>query len=165
MRSQQSVLKSLMRRVRFLLLLGCLAGAFPLRAQNPLAQRVLVVYDPTVSDSVNVANHYLSSRGIPSGNVCVTSPPESASPLSWSVFVSDVQTPIQTCLNTLGPNQILYIVLCYIRPFSLTAQNGKVYAMDSYIEDIWNQYATTDAFSYPSPAHQSFAVQRALWNP
>jgi uncharacterized protein (TIGR03790 family) len=164
MRSQRSVLKPLIRRVRFLLLLGCFAGAFPLRAQNPLAQRVLVVYDPTVSDSVNVANHYLTARGISNSNVCLISPPESASPLSWSVFASAVQTPIQTCLNALGPNQILYIVLCYIRPFSLTAQNGKVYAMDSYIEDIWNQYATTDAFPYPGQTHPYFAVNQAQGN-
>jgi uncharacterized protein (TIGR03790 family) len=111
-----------------------------------------------------VANHYLSSRGIPNSNVCLISPPESGSPLSWSVFVSAVQNPIQSCLNTLGPNQILYIVLSYIRPFSLTAQNGKVYAMDSYLEDIWNQYATADAFPYPSQAHPYFAVNEAQGN-
>jgi len=164
MRDQRSVLESLIRRTRFLLLLACLVSAFPARAQNPLAQRVLVVYDPTVADSVNVASHYLTAREIPNSHVCLIRPPESASPLSWSVFVSAVQTPIQNCLNTLGPNQILYIVLSYIRPFSLIAQDGKLYAIDSYIEDIWNQYATTDAFPYPSQAQPYFAVNQAQGN-
>jgi hypothetical protein len=120
-----------------------------MRAQNPLAQRVLVIYDPAVPDSVTLANHYLASRGIPSANLCAISPPETALPLSWSAFVSVVQTPIQNCLNAVGPNQILYIVFSYIRPFSLIAQNGKTYAIDQYIADIWNQYGTTDEFPYP----------------
>src|SRR3984885_8459619 len=164
MRNHQSVAKYRLLRASFFLLIVCLIYAFPLSAQNPLAQNVLVVYDPTVTDSVNVANHYLSSRGIPNNNVCLISPPESGSPLSWSVFVSTVQNPIQSCLKTLGPNQILYIVLSYIRPFSLTAQNGKVYAMDSYLEDIWDQYATANAFPYPSQAHPYFAVNQAQGN-
>jgi hypothetical protein len=68
MRDQRSILKSLIRAFWYLLLLACFS-ALPARAQNPLAQRVLVVYDPTVADSANVANHYLAARGIPSATV------------------------------------------------------------------------------------------------
>src|ERR1700689_1891280 len=134
----------MMRIVRLILfvLMAWIVGALPARGQSSLAARVLVVFDPSSSDSVNVANHYLAARGIPSGNLCAVSPPEAATVLPWSRYVSTVQTPIQNCLNTLGANQILYIVFSYIRPFSLIAQNGKVYAMDSYVSDIWNQYAT-----------------------
>jgi uncharacterized protein (TIGR03790 family) len=146
MKNQRLVFESLIRRSRVLLFLACLAGAVPTRAQNPLAQRVLVVYDPTSSDSVNVANHYLAARGIPAANLCAISPSEVSTLLTWSAYVSEVQNPIQNCLNTVGPNQILYIVLGYIRPFKLTAQNGKVYAIDQYVADIWNQYSATDAF-------------------
>ena len=153
-----------MRRTLLLVLLGCFVAAVPTRAQNPLAQRVLVIYDPAVPDSVTVANHYLSSRGIPSGNLCAISPLESAWPLSWSTFVSAVQTPIQNCLNAVGQNQILYIVFSYIRPFAVIAQNGRHYAMDQYIADIWNQYSTTDAFPYPDQAHPYFAVDEAQGN-
>jgi uncharacterized protein (TIGR03790 family) len=164
MRNQRLVFESLIRRFRLLLLLACFAGALPARAQNPLAQRVLVVYDPTSSDSVNVANHYLAVRAIPAANRCAISPPETAAALTWSTYVSAVQTPIQDCLDTVGANQVLYIVLSYIRPFSLIGQNGKVYAMDSYIADIWNQYATADAFPYPSQAHPYFAVNQSQGN-
>src|ERR1700730_11866200 len=117
-----------MRRVVcpvFLALVAWLVGALPMRAHNPLASRVLVVFDPSSSDSVNVANHYLAARGIPSGNLCAISPPETAAALTWSTYVSAMQTPIQDCLDTVGASQVLYIVLSYIRPFSLIGQNGK----------------------------------------
>src|SRR6202162_5831968 len=145
-------------------LVACCVGARPVRAQNPLASRVLLVFDSSSSDSVNVADHYLAARGIPTANLCAISPPETAAALTWSTYVSAVQTPIQDCLDTVGANQVLYIVLSYIRPFSLIGQNGKVYAMDSYIADIWNQYATADAFPYPSEAHPYFAVNQSQGN-
>jgi uncharacterized protein (TIGR03790 family) len=151
-------------RLVFFVMAAWFIVALPLRAQNPLASRVLVVFDPSSSDSVNVANHYLGARGIPSGNLCAVSPPETAGALTWSMFVSAVQTPIQNCLNAVGADQILYIVISYIRPFSLIAQNGKVYAMDSYVADIWSQYSTADAFPYPNQAHPYFAVNQAQGN-
>jgi uncharacterized protein (TIGR03790 family) len=162
MRNHRSVFKSLIRRSRFILILWCFAAG-PVLAQNSLAQRVLVVYDPTSSDSVSVANHYLTARAIPTANLCAISPSEASTLLSWSAYVSEVQNPIQSCLNTVGPNQILYIVFGYIRPFKLTAQNGKVYAIDQYVADIWNQYAATDAFPYPAQ-HPYFAVNQAQGN-
>jgi uncharacterized protein (TIGR03790 family) len=151
-------------RLIFFLLAVWLADAPATRAQSSLAARVLVVFDPSSSDSVNVANHYLAARGIPSGNLCAISPPETVTVLPWSTYVSTVQTPVQNCLNALGANEILYIVFCYIRPFSLIAQNGKVYAMDSYVADIWNQYSTADAFPNPNQAHPYFAVNQAQGN-
>jgi uncharacterized protein (TIGR03790 family) len=153
-----------MRRTLLLVLLACFVSAAPTSAQNPLAQRVLVIYDPAVPDSVTLANHYLASRGIPNANLCSISPPETALPLSWSAFVSAMQTPIQNCLNAVGPNQILYIVFSYIRPFSVIAQNGKVYAIDQYVADIWNQYGTTDEFPYPDQPQPYFAVNQAQGN-
>jgi uncharacterized protein (TIGR03790 family) len=163
-RNRRLVFKSLIRRSQFILLLCCFAGAAQALAQNPLAQRVLVVYDPTSSDSVNVANHYLAARSIPTANLCAISPPRADSLLTWSTYVWEVQHPIQSCLNTVGPNQILYIVFSYIRPFKLTAQNNKVYAVDQYVADIWNQYTATDAFPYPAQLHPYFAVNQAQGN-
>ncbi len=42
-----------------------LSAQFAMAAKASLNQQVLVVYDPTVPDSVNVANHYLAARSIP----------------------------------------------------------------------------------------------------
>ncbi len=147
-----------------LLLLLCVLTPFSAQAQNLLAQRVLVLYDPSVTDSVNVANHYVASRAIPSGNMCQISPPETPASLAWTVFVSTVKTPVQNCLNAAGPDQILYIVLAYVRPFSVTAQNGKAYALDQYIADIWDQNAADDAFPYPDQPHPYFAAEQPQGN-
>ena len=152
------------RRQFQLLLLLCILTPCSAQAQNPLGQRVLVVYDPGVTDSVNVANHYLASRGIPSGNLCQISPPETAAPLAWTVFVSTVKTPVQNCLNAVGPDKILYIVLAYVRPFSVTAENGKVYALDQYLADVWDQNAAGDAFPYPDEPHPYFAAEQPQGN-
>src|SRR3984957_12348956 len=151
-------------RLTLFLLMAWIVGPLPARAQSSLASRVLVVFDPSGSDSVNVANHYLAARGIPTGNLCAITPPETATVLPWSTYLSTVQTPIQNCLNALGANQILYIVFSYIRPFSLIAQNGKDCAMDSYVADIWNQYSSADAFPSPNQAHPYFAVNQAQGN-
>jgi uncharacterized protein (TIGR03790 family) len=153
-----------MRQTLLLVVLIFVVAAASTMAQNPLAPRVLVIYNPTVPNSVTVANHYLASRGIPSANLCAISPPETASPLPWSTYVSAVQTPIQNCLNAVGPNQILYMVFSYTRPFSLIAQNGKTYAIDQYVADIWNQYDTADEFPYPDQQQPYFAVDQAQGN-
>jgi uncharacterized protein (TIGR03790 family) len=150
--------------MRILLLFLCFFAPFSARAQNPPAQRVLVVYDPNVADSVSVANHYVASRTIPSGNMCQIGPPETPSSLSWTVFVSTVKTPVQNCLDAVGPDQILYIVLAYVRPFSVTAQNGKAYALDQYLADVWDQNAAGDAFPYPDKPHPYFAAEQPQGN-
>jgi uncharacterized protein (TIGR03790 family) len=80
------------------------------------------------------------------------------------MYVSEILNPIQNCLNIVGPNQILYIVFSFVRPFKLTAQNGKVYSIDQYVADIWNQYTATDAFPYPGQQHPYFAVNQAQGN-
>ena len=137
---------------------------FAMPAKASLNQQVLVVYDPSVPDSVNVANHYLAARSIPTANLCAISPPETAFALSWSTYVSTIRTPIQNCLNNLGTTNILYIVLAYIRPFGLHGQNGTVYALDGYLADIWDQYMNQDAFPYPDLPHPYFASAQSQGN-
>jgi uncharacterized protein (TIGR03790 family) len=136
---------------------------FSLPANASLNQQVLVLYDPSVPDSVNVANHYLAARSIPTANLCAISPPETAA-LSWSTYASTIRTPVQNCLNNLGARNILYIVLAYIRPFGLHGQNGTVYALDGYLADIWDQYTHHDAFPYPDLPHPYFAAAQRQGN-
>lgn len=145
----------------FLLTVLMAASGLQAQAQNPLAPRVLVVFDRHVKDSLNVANHYLASRGIAKSNLCAVTPPETVTQLTWLQYVSAIKTPIEKCLNLVGPNQVLYIVLSYVRPFSILGQNGKVYALDQYVADIWDEYSTTDANPYPKQTHPYFAVNRA----
>src|SRR5690349_3550799 len=84
---------------------------------TPLNLKVLVVYDPNVPDSVTVANHYIAARSIPPTNLCPISPPENNLPMTWTTYVSSVKTPVQACLNNMGRNNVLYIVLAYVRAY------------------------------------------------
>jgi len=133
-------------------------------AQSSLAPRVLVVYDSSNANSMDVANHYMASRGIPSANMCAVTPSETLTRLTWAVYVSAIKTPIQNCLTTVGPDQILYIVLCYIRPVTILGQNGLVYGLDQYVSDIWDQYSNSDAFPFPAQTQPYFAANQAQGN-
>lgn len=150
---------------KVILVFVILAGfAARVNAQTSLAPRVLVVYDPANANSVSVANHYVASRGIPNANLCPVTPLETLTRLTWAQYVSSIKTPIQNCLTTVGPNQILYIVLSYIRPFTIVGQNGLIYGLDHYVADIWDQYSSVDAYPYPVQTQPYFAANQAQGN-
>ncbi len=124
-----------------------------LSAQVSLNQRVLVVYNSSNNDSAAVANYYAAQRSIPLANLCPITPPSTVS-LTWAQYVSSVKTPVQNCLNTVGPNNILYIVFTYQTPFTVKGSSGQLlYAMDQYVADIWDQYASQDFYPYPVQTH------------
>ncbi|HEY1342900.1 MAG TPA: TIGR03790 family protein, partial [Bryobacteraceae bacterium] len=103
---------------------------------------VLVVYNSKEPDSLAVASHYLAMRNIPSGNLCSIAPPNPSAIDSLSLYAAYVKTPVQNCLNAVGKDRILYIVMSYLTPYHMygagPSQNG---AVDSYLADIWDQAA------------------------
>jgi uncharacterized protein (TIGR03790 family) len=117
-------------------------------AQIPINKRVLVVFNSTMPASVKVAKYYVARRGIPAANLCAISPP-SPTKLSWTQYVASVKIPVQKCLHAVGPQNILYIVFSYQTPFIVSASNGRSYAADQYVADIWDQYANQDADPLP----------------
>jgi uncharacterized protein (TIGR03790 family) len=113
-----------------------------------LNQRVLVVYNSANSDSTNVANYYTAKRAIPAANLCAITPPSTTS-LAWSDFITSVKTPIQNCLNAVGPSNILYIVFTYQTPYDLTAPDGNLYSVDQFVGDIWDVYTPPGQYGMP----------------
>src|SRR5712692_5141760 len=86
-------------------------------AQSSLASRVLVVYDVTDPISSEVATYYQTSRGVPSANMCQLSlNGTSAIEFTPAQYATIIKAPVQGCLTTVGPANILYIVLAYLRP-------------------------------------------------
>jgi len=128
---------------------------------DPLASKVLVVYATNSADSVAVKDHYIQARFSQpaTANVCaITLPDPTAATLSQSDWLNAVKTPIRNCLTAAGKTQILYIVLAYIRPFGIALSTGLgYYALDSYISDIWDQYATVDFNPVPTAVHRYYA--------
>jgi uncharacterized protein (TIGR03790 family) len=111
--------------------------------------RTLVVYNANNPDSLAVANYYVAKRNIPVQNLCGIQP-AATNVVTWDQYVSTVKTPVQACLNNVGPARILYIVFTYETPYDVMVSTSPlVYSLDSYVADIWDQYSSQDFFPYP----------------
>ena len=132
-------------------------------AAPPLNQRVLVVYNSGNSDSIDVANYYIASRGIPSANLCAIAPP-STTFLYWSAFDTSVRTPIRNCLNALGSTNILYIVFAYQTPYDVIAPDSATYSLDQFVADIWDVYTPPGQYGAPPLAQPYYADAQTQGN-
>jgi uncharacterized protein (TIGR03790 family) len=96
------------------------------------------VYNADVHESKQVAQYYMSKRSIPESHLCKI---DSSSPdqINRQEFDSSVKKSIQKCLNRLGKNTILYIVLSYHTPFLLN-MGSQTNALDQFVADIWDEY-------------------------
>lgn len=148
--------------------IGTTANGF---AQD-LSGRVLLVYNPNIAESVEVAQHYKSQRNIPQSNLCAITPSDEES-ISWNEFNAAIKTPIRDCINNTDPSHqnIAYVVFSYRLPFKIDDPIPSEYnwfgvtgrAVDTFLIDLWdssgvrvNPYfvlANTKNGIYP--AHQS----------
>lgn len=142
---------------RAALFLLAAAGIAP--AQS-LASRVLVVYNSSFADSLEVAQHYATQRGIPTANLCAIS---SADALSAANYATVVRNPVRSCLNAVGPSNILYIVMSYLTPYNFVSNNN-VYGVDSYLADIWDRYSVQDFHPVPTGEHGYYSESQAAGN-
>ena len=155
------MLNSVMKNICFATMLALPAGC--LYAADPLAAKTMVVYATNSADSIAVKDHYTAARLV--SNVCpITLPNVAATSLSEADYSTFVRNPIRNCLTSAGRTNILYIVLAYIRPFRVDANNGQFYALDSYLADVWDQYATQYFNIFPSAAHRYFADNQSQGN-
>ncbi|MFL6447627.1 MAG: TIGR03790 family protein [Bryobacteraceae bacterium] len=135
-------------------------------AQNPLASRVLVVYVDGDPGSQSVASHYVNARGIPPSNLCpVSLPNPGATALNGTDYDAYLKRPVQSCLQAVGAANILYIVLAYVRPYAVNPGSGlNNYALDSYLADVWDQYARRAFNPAPSKEHPYYADSQSQGN-
>ena len=111
-------------------------------ATIPLPERVLVVYNANVPQSLEVANYYSTKRGIPAANKCAITPTHSDA-IDFYDYEINVKKPIQSCLNAIGKERILYIVFAFQTPYKIvnvpTGSVLEIRAVDQMIADIWNE--------------------------
>ena len=140
----------------------------PLAAQIPMNRRVLVVFNGGVRESGEVAKFYAARRAIPKSNLCRVSPPTAAR-LNLDQYVSSVRGPIQKCLKSVGPANILYIVFAYQMPYTVKGINNPLnYSLDSYVADIWDEYSKADFYPMPTklqPYYDDAKSQRNIYQP
>ena len=85
----------------------------------PLTERVLIAYNTNSPASLEVANYYATKRGIPTANLCAITPTRNDA-IDFYNYEINVRKPIQSCLNALGKEKILYIVFAYETPYKIT---------------------------------------------
>ena len=129
----------------------------------PLNESVLVVYNSADANSTNVANYYVSKRGIPAANLCPITPPSTVL-LSWADFNTYVKTPIRHCINFNALGEIFYIVFTYNTPYKVTAPNLLVYSLDSFIADLWDWVTPPNTFGVPSMPQPYYADSQSQGN-
>ena len=130
---------------------------------DPLAAKTMVVYASNSPDSVSVKDYYTSARSIPA--TCpITLPNINATEMTQADYNTYVRNPIRGCLNAVGSNNILYIVLAYIRPYRVLGVNSKPYAIDSYLSDIWDQYSVLNFSPIPTATHRYYAGNQSQGN-
>ena len=157
------------RRVTTFVLLAAGAASFasaqtpPPATKDPLADKVLVVYNTRYPESVDVADYYISQRQIPASNRC---PIDAPSGDGWYIggaaeYKQYVKTPVQNCLNAVGADNILYIVFTYLTPDKVfDAPAYPMYAaraIDSLVADIWAQSDSNYTFNPYGTSEQSAA--------
>jgi len=147
---------------------GTPAAGPPPAPAHPLASRVLVVNNIRFTESVDVANYYMSQRGIPDTNRCSIDVPDSDD-LSAATYHFAIKAPIQACLDRLGRATILYIVFTPMAPvrmvdamFASEQSPGYDYrAIDSMVANIWTADETAEsdnpysASSWDDPGSQA----------
>lgn len=140
------------------------AAALQSTAYGASHPEVLVVYNSNSSDSLAVATHYMSQRSIPNpSNLCAIAPPLT-DVLSLSDYTTYVRTPVQNCLTTLGTTKILYIVMTYLTPYGVLDGPQGTAAIDSYLADIWNKYASQPFLIVPSLTQPYYADSQSQGN-
>jgi uncharacterized protein (TIGR03790 family) len=122
------------------LALGVLLAFTVARAQAPLNERVMVVYNADEPESKQVASYYMAKRDIPASNSCKISV-SSKDQIKQDEYDSAVKRPIQKCLERCGKDKILYIVLSYHTPWLLEFPPlQETYALDQFVADPWDEY-------------------------
>jgi uncharacterized protein (TIGR03790 family) len=125
---------------------------------DPLSPRVLVVYTANDPDSWQVASYYATARAIPSTNLCpLTLPNPQSSWIEYSDYLDKVKGPVRDCLSLTGAANILYILFAWVMPSRVLAPDGSIYALDSLIGDVWDQYRPDDFNSDPGDPHPYYA--------
>jgi uncharacterized protein (TIGR03790 family) len=105
----------------------------------PLNERVMVIYDAANQDSHKVATYYMEKRNIPKQNICkIDTYNEGMWEGNW--YDPAMKKPVRACLEKLGKQKILYIVISYGTPYEVAIGSNRQ-AADQMLADIWDEYA------------------------
>jgi uncharacterized protein (TIGR03790 family) len=131
-------------------------------ATVPLNERVMVVYNAAVKESGAVAKYYMEKRSIPKENLCkIDTSEEWLADDEW--FEPAFKKPLRSCLEKIGKQKILYIVMSYHTPFGIE-MDGHARAVDQVVADIWDEYAGARALGRTAGSHPYFGEAQSQGN-
>jgi uncharacterized protein (TIGR03790 family) len=126
----------------------------------------MVVYNAAGDDSHKVAKYYMEKRAIPKANICkIDTDQESIE--DGSRFEPEVKKPLRACLERLGKQQILYIVMAYQTPYRVNLGNAQApngQSVDQLVADIWDEYAGPRALGGQSGDQPYFGKAQSQGN-
>lgn len=129
-----------------------------------LASRVLVVFHLGVDESREVAEYYISRRGIPTENLCGIRFPTEVT-LRGDHYLEQVRAPLRECLNRVGSRKILYIVFSYRTPYKVMISGQRFDAsVDSLVADLWDEANRAPLPVQVNLPHPYFAESRSQAN-
>ncbi|MCW5964947.1 MAG: TIGR03790 family protein [Bryobacterales bacterium] len=115
------------------------SAASPPNSLESLSSSVLVVYHSGLEESREVAEHYVRRRGIPRLHLCGVEFPASHV-VRGDHYLEQVKPVVRKCLERIGPDRVLYIVLSYLTPSQVMIPGQRFEAaLDSLLADIWDQ--------------------------
>ena len=153
-----------MRKALFLLAVG--ASTTVLQGQitgnAPLNQRVMVVYNAAIKESHAVAKYYMEKRNIPKENICKIDDYDVG---MWEGewYEPTIKKPLRACLEKIGKQKILYIVMSYQTPYEVET-GGHLRAIDQLVADIWDEYAGPRALGRAVGNHPYFGEAQSQGN-
>jgi uncharacterized protein (TIGR03790 family) len=151
-----------------LLLLG-IGTAASLAADQSLSARVLVVYNPDVPASKQIARYYMRTRGIAPRSICSIKPgrlpaAETTTSVPYADLDEVVMDPVRKCLNAIGRENVLYIVLTYGMPYGVPGvPKGQGTALDQRLADIW--HAASDGRPVRNPYYAEPQAKLGIYPP
>ena len=76
-----------------------------------------------------------------------------------------MRDPVRACLNNAGKQNILYILLAYLRPLAVHAPvTDYAEAVDAFLADPWDVYTTQFFNPVPTAVHRYYAESQSQGN-
>lgn len=136
--------------------------------------QVLVIYNSNVAESLEVANHYITRRGISTNNLLAIAPSNDTE-ISYAEYLN-IKNQIRNKLTALGNRNILYIVFSYRTPYRIpnvpsdsvgygcAVPCNRGTSLDQFVADIWDQTGVWSPFTELQPGNAYYAPSQSKAN-
>lgn len=135
-----------------------LTASLDVAVDHPESARVLVLYNPSVAGSEDVATYYAAARGIPTAHLCPLDAPDAVT-LDGATFPA-WHAAFLACRDAIGPH-VHYVVPVYGVPYKVSGRIGDIASPNVLVTTSLDALL---AFGEDAPALGA-AVENPLYRP